>query len=203
MPEPYNNVAVLYASQGQFEKARDALEMATRNSRSYATAHENLGDVYARLAEQSYRQAVQLDAGNTTLAPKLTLIRQLINSPAASRLAPFPGPTRPPAKAARRPNRHLCGRHGRRAVTTPFEKDSSVNPFGYRARRRALHPGDLHGPQPDARWHRQPTAPRVQVRHHARAISSSRSIPTRRPRRSRTFCSTSRTSITTARSFTA
>jgi tetratricopeptide (TPR) repeat protein len=103
LPEPYNNVAVLYASNGQFEKARDALEMATRNSRSYATAHENLGDVYARLAEQSYRQALQLDAGNTTLAPKLTLIRQLINTPAASRLAPFPGPTTPPAKAASAP----------------------------------------------------------------------------------------------------
>lgn len=100
LPEPYNNVAVLYAGRGDFEKARDALEMATRNSRSYATAHENLGDVYARLAEESYRRALQLDAGNTTLAPKLTLIRQLINAPAAARLAPFPGPTTPPAKAA-------------------------------------------------------------------------------------------------------
>jgi len=99
LPEPYNNVAVLYAGRGDFEKARAALEMATRNSRSYATAHENLGDVYARLAEESYRRALQLDAGNTTLAPKLTLIRQLINAPAAARLAPFPGPTNPPSKA--------------------------------------------------------------------------------------------------------
>lgn len=102
LPEPYNNVAVLYVSQGRFEKAREALEMATRNSRSYAIAHENLGDVYARLASEAYGQAVQLDAGNTTAAPKLALIRQLINSPAASRLAPFPGPTTPPAAPARR-----------------------------------------------------------------------------------------------------
>ena len=98
LPEPYNNVAVLYASRGDFEKARDALEMATRNSRSYATAHENLGDVYARLAEKSYRQALQLDVGNTTLSPKLALIRQLINTPSASRLAPFPGPASLPEK---------------------------------------------------------------------------------------------------------
>ena len=97
LPEPYNNVAVLYAGQGQFAKARDALEMATRNSRSYATAHENLGDVYARLANEAYTQAVQLDAGNTTLAPKLALIRQLINYPASSRKAPFPGPITPDA----------------------------------------------------------------------------------------------------------
>ena len=79
LPEPYNNVAVIYAGQAQFTKARDALEMATRNSRSYATAHENLGDVYARLANEAYTQAVQMDAGNKTLAPKLALIRQLIN----------------------------------------------------------------------------------------------------------------------------
>jgi len=103
LPEPYNNLAVLYASQGQFEKARDALEMATRNSRSYATAYENLGDVYARLAEQSYRQALQLDAGNTSLGPKLSLIRQLITTPGASRLAPLPGPATPPARAASAP----------------------------------------------------------------------------------------------------
>ena len=74
--------------------------MAIRNSRSYATAHENLGDVYARLAEKSYRQALQLDTGNTTVAPKLALIRPLINTPAVSRLAPLPGPASPPAKAA-------------------------------------------------------------------------------------------------------
>jgi Flp pilus assembly protein TadD len=98
LPEPYNNVAVLYASRGDFEKARDALEMAIRNSRTYATAHENLGDVYARLAEKSYRQALQLDASNATLAPKLALMQQLINSPAASRLAPLPGPKTPAPK---------------------------------------------------------------------------------------------------------
>jgi tetratricopeptide (TPR) repeat protein len=103
LPEPYNNLAVLYAAQGNLDKAREALEMAIRNSRSYATAYENLGDVHVRLAEQSYRQALQLDAGNTTLGPKLTLIRQLISAPAASRLAPLPGPTRPPAKAASAP----------------------------------------------------------------------------------------------------
>ena len=30
LPEPYNNLAVLYASQGQYEKARQALEMSIR-----------------------------------------------------------------------------------------------------------------------------------------------------------------------------
>lgn len=77
LPEPYNNLAVLYASQSQFDKARAALEMAIRTNPSYATAHENLGDVYAKLASQSYSKALQLDAGNAGVAPKLSLIRNL------------------------------------------------------------------------------------------------------------------------------
>ena len=88
LAEPYNNVAVLYAKQGQFEKARASLEMAIRNSPSYATAFENMGDVYVRLAIDAYRQAQQKDAGNTTVAPKLALIRQIINSASANSPAP-------------------------------------------------------------------------------------------------------------------
>ena len=77
LPEPYNNLAVLYAGQSQFDKARAALEMAIRTNPSYATAHENLGDVYAKLASQAYSKALQLDSGNASLQPKLTLIRTL------------------------------------------------------------------------------------------------------------------------------
>jgi tetratricopeptide (TPR) repeat protein len=77
LPEPYNNLAVLYAGQSQFDKARAALEMAIRTNPSYATAHENLGDVYAKLASQAYSKALQLDSGNAAVAPKLSLIRNL------------------------------------------------------------------------------------------------------------------------------
>jgi tetratricopeptide (TPR) repeat protein len=78
LPEPYNNLAVLYASQGQYEKAKTALEMAIRTHPSYGTAHENLGDVYAKLASQAYSKALQLDGNNTTAQSKLALIRDLI-----------------------------------------------------------------------------------------------------------------------------
>lgn len=77
LPEPYNNLAVLYANQNQFDKARAALEMAIRTNPSYATAHENLGDVYAKLASQAYSKALQLDGSNTAVKPKLALIREL------------------------------------------------------------------------------------------------------------------------------
>ena len=77
LPEPYNNLAVLYAGQGQYDKARVALEMAIRTNPSYATAHENIGDVYARLASQAYNKALQLDSANAAVAPKLALIREV------------------------------------------------------------------------------------------------------------------------------
>ncbi|HEY0201274.1 MAG TPA: tetratricopeptide repeat protein [Burkholderiaceae bacterium] len=82
LPEPYNNLAVIYASQNQFDKARNALESAIRTNPSYATAQENLGDVYARLASQAYSKALQLDQSNAAVAPKLAVIRTLF-TPAA------------------------------------------------------------------------------------------------------------------------
>ena len=77
LPEPYNNLAVLYAGQSQYDKARTSLEMAIRTNPSYATAHENLGDVYAKLASQAYSKALQLDSSNSGVQPKLALIRTL------------------------------------------------------------------------------------------------------------------------------
>jgi tetratricopeptide (TPR) repeat protein len=111
LPEPYNNLAVLYAGQSQFDKARAALEMAIRTNPSYATAHENLGDVYAKLASQAYSKALQLDNTNTGVQPKLSLIRDLFApgkggkpvAVAAATPAPTPTPTPAPAPAAAKP----------------------------------------------------------------------------------------------------
>ena len=80
LPEPYNNLAVLYASQGQYDKARASLEMAIRTHPSYATAHENLGDIYAKMASQAYDRALQLDKSNTSTQTKLAMIRDLFGS---------------------------------------------------------------------------------------------------------------------------
>ncbi len=74
LPEPYNGMAVIHAAQGDYDKARAALETAIRNNPGYATAHENLGDLYARLAQQAYCRALQLEAGNITVKSKLAKI---------------------------------------------------------------------------------------------------------------------------------
>jgi tetratricopeptide (TPR) repeat protein len=97
LPEPYNNLAVLYASQGQYEKARASLESSIRTHPSYATAHENLGDIYAKLASQAYDKALQLDSSNTGAKTKLAMIGELIGGGTRTARAP----ARPePAKAA-------------------------------------------------------------------------------------------------------
>jgi len=73
LPEPYNNLAVIYAQQGDYEKARDALEAALATHPSYATAHENLGDIYAALAGAAYNRALSLDQNNAGVRTKLNL----------------------------------------------------------------------------------------------------------------------------------
>ncbi|MFZ5522348.1 MAG: tetratricopeptide repeat protein [Pseudomonadota bacterium] len=99
LPEPFNNLAVLYAQQGQYDKARTALEMAIRTNPSYATAYENLGDVYAKLASQAYSKALQIDT-RSAVAPKLAMIRELFpkdrGTAVAAAATPVPAAT-PPA----------------------------------------------------------------------------------------------------------
>ena len=80
LPEPYNNLAVLYASQGNYEKARAALELAIHTHPTYATAHENLGDIYAELASRAYDRALQLDKNNTTAQVKLAMVKDLFSA---------------------------------------------------------------------------------------------------------------------------
>jgi tetratricopeptide (TPR) repeat protein len=89
LPEPYNNLAVLYAGQGQYDKARAALELAIRTHPSYATAHENLGDVYTKMASESYTKALQLDSGNNAAQIKLNIIKDL-NGAKAGKPTPVP-----------------------------------------------------------------------------------------------------------------
>src|SRR5688572_32257472 len=82
LPEPYNNLAVIYAAQGQYDKARVALEQSIRTHPSYATAYENLGDVYAKLASQAYDKALQIDSSNKGAQNKLSLVRELVGGAA-------------------------------------------------------------------------------------------------------------------------
>lgn len=110
LPEPYNNLAVLYARSGQYEEARDALEAALVSHPSYATAHENLGDIYAALARAAYNRAIVLDKSNPALQGKLDVL---------ARLDPNQGSGTPPAA---RPPQTVAAAEPVRATPAPTSR---------------------------------------------------------------------------------
>lgn len=108
LPEPYNNLAVIYARQGELEKARAALENAVRNNPDYAVAHENLGDIHVRLAYQSYAQARAKGGRAANLQPKMKLLKEVLqlSSTAAKPAQPAasaPAAAEAPARGAPKP----------------------------------------------------------------------------------------------------
>jgi tetratricopeptide (TPR) repeat protein len=142
MPAPYNNLAVLYGSQGDYDKARAALVAAIRTNPQYATAYQNLGDVYAQLASQAYSKALQIDKTDTATPPKLVLLRELIANPAPGSApatiavatpAPVPAPTSAPVPA--RPVQVAAATPAPAPVATP--KPAPVPP-----------PAPAHAPAP-------------------------------------------------------
>jgi tetratricopeptide (TPR) repeat protein len=105
LPEPYNNLAVLYASQSKYDAAKNALEMAIRTHPSYATAHENLGDLYAKMASLAYDKALALDSKNAAAQTKLALIQDMIGGQPrkAAAVRPTAAAPKPAAVAAAAP----------------------------------------------------------------------------------------------------
>jgi tetratricopeptide (TPR) repeat protein len=90
LPDPYNNLAVLYAAEGRLESALVALQAALRNDPTHRAARENLGDVYLALAVQAWSAAQAGAKGDDAgLRRKLLLARQI--------------QALPPAQAAPRP----------------------------------------------------------------------------------------------------
>ncbi len=100
LAEPFNNLAVLYAAEGRYEEARDALLVAIQNKPSYATAHENLGDIYAKMAALSYSRAAEIDADNASAREKGARVERLFDE---SSSVVAPARRTPPPPAAPRP----------------------------------------------------------------------------------------------------
>ena len=124
LPEPYNNLAVLYADAGQYDKAKKALETAIKTHPSYATAHENLGDIYARMASEAYDKALRLDNGNTRAQSKLSLIKDLFGTGNKTTLAAKVPDTSKSAKSDTKPIRPADKKV---EAAKPVELDKPVN----------------------------------------------------------------------------
>lgn len=72
----HNNIAVILASQGRFDEARLSLESALKTHDAYATIHENMGQLYAHMAAEAYRKALNADKSEqkSTRAPQLAWV---------------------------------------------------------------------------------------------------------------------------------
>ena len=57
-PRSYNNLASLYASEGDLEKARALLDRALKTDQDYLTIYRNIGMVYSAMARDSYGKAL-------------------------------------------------------------------------------------------------------------------------------------------------
>jgi len=58
LPEPRNNLAMIYLSDGDYDSASELLVNAINTHRSYATAYANLSNIYTGIASEAYRRAV-------------------------------------------------------------------------------------------------------------------------------------------------
>lgn len=104
LADPYNNLAVLYASKGQLPSALVALQNALRNDPGNRVVQENLGDLYLILAQQAWIAAIGAGKGDTTeLKRKLRLAGEILPAPPPARiLKPRTMPTPTPGSALRR-----------------------------------------------------------------------------------------------------
>lgn len=75
-PEPYNNLAVLYAQRGEEKKAEQALISAMGTHPTYALVHKNLEALYAGMAGRAYRKALNDDSTGPA-PPKLALANRI------------------------------------------------------------------------------------------------------------------------------
>lgn len=102
MPELYNNLAVLHAAEGQYDKARAALESAVKANPSYARAHENLADMYLQLAGLSYAEMLKLEPDHANVRAKQALVQSAVNYRGETAAAAAAVVAKPAPKGGRR-----------------------------------------------------------------------------------------------------
>ena len=77
LPEPLNNLAVIYSIQGEYSKAQEILKKALESNRNYETVYHNLSDLYAKVASRAYNQALGISQSERGPVEKLSFLREL------------------------------------------------------------------------------------------------------------------------------
>lgn len=87
LPEPRNNLAMIYLARGDYDRASQLLISAINTRTSYAVAYANLSQVYKGIASEAYRRAISQtsEPAKYTHDIELTAITRL-DSPEADQL---------------------------------------------------------------------------------------------------------------------
>lgn len=78
LPEPHNNLAVLYAREGRLQDAIDSLQRALQARPDYTQALENLGDLHLSLARDAYLRAGRSPSPSASANRKAEAIAPLL-----------------------------------------------------------------------------------------------------------------------------
>jgi tetratricopeptide (TPR) repeat protein len=93
LPEPYNNLAAIAASQDKWIEARDYLELALKLRPSYAIASANLGELYVRLGAQAYEEAaLSAQLNQRQYSNRAKALMKLISQPNKATTIPSTNP---------------------------------------------------------------------------------------------------------------
>lgn len=90
LPEPHNNLALIYARRGDLKRAEAELLAALEAKPGFAIGYTNLGDVYRKLAERSYAEALKRNPGDARARTGLAAVgtkaaaKAPANAPAAA-----------------------------------------------------------------------------------------------------------------------
>lgn len=76
--EAHNNLGVLYCQQGLFEKSIQSFQEAININPKYNVAIENLGDVYIKMATQTYKKVLANDLNNESSMLKYIKAKSLV-----------------------------------------------------------------------------------------------------------------------------
>lgn len=73
LPEPRNNLAMIYLGQGDHDAASQLLVQAINSHPSYATVYDNLNRIYKGYASEAYRRAVNETSEPSKYVPNIEL----------------------------------------------------------------------------------------------------------------------------------
>lgn len=104
LPEPYNNLAVIYMRQGKIDQARVLLNQAMNTDPAYARVYKNLTTVNAARARDAYAKALQLPArGESSVLEVARHLSLPEPAPVVASVRPAPPPVTAVAKADSKP----------------------------------------------------------------------------------------------------